>query len=531
MAITRSQIARQLLQFGGGADAGGLGSPGGGTFGAASKSPNAGGDTKRSRIQEEKQADFEAKTRRQNVDAMRESLRKSISPTFGDRVGSFIKGGGVLGGLLRNFIKSTPEIFSDFMGSKTLKQFIDKRKQRKIDALSEEDEDSDEDKQLNIITKLIEDQGLMEVPPAVIDQGLVEAPGDNLNLDEGLMVAPGPIIDRGLITAPGPVIDQGLVTAPSSAMDQGLIVPLSVGGRVNAMGGGIMDLNTARQMMFIGGIAKAAKKAVKKASRAVKSIAKSPLGKAALAYGAFQFGPGAFKAFKGADPLTQKLILGGILTGAPLLFGSNGEDEVILPEDLGPELTPAQLAAIQSKPFGTLTPRIAGSQFVAEGGRIGYDNGGYTFDQFKKDKFKIDKFMGEEQMKKLYEKMMKEKKIREQRTMVAEGGSMKEPVAKKTMPLLDMGGQEMDLRAEGGFVPIGRMEKADDVPARLSKNEFVFTADAVRNAGDGDVDKGAEVMYNMMKNLEAGGDVSEESQGLKGARRMFQTSQRLEEVL
>jgi hypothetical protein len=112
----------------------------------------------------------------------------------------------------------------------------------------------------------------------------------------------------------------------------------------------------------------------------------------------------------------------------------------------------------------------------------------------------------------------------------AKGGDV-EPVAKKTMPLLDMGGKEMDLRAEGGFVPIGRMEKADDVPARLSKNEFVFTADAVRNAGDGDVDKGAEVMYNMMKNLESGGDVSEESQGLEGARRMFQTSQRLEEVL
>ena len=77
----------------------------------------------------------------------------------------------------------------------------------------------------------------------------------------------------------------------------------------------------------------------------------------------------------------------------------------------------------------------------------------------------------------------------------AEGGIMragyqegsKEPVAKKTMPLLDMGGKEMDLREEGGFVPIGRMEKADDVPARLSKNEFVFTADAVRNAGDGEM--------------------------------------------
>ena len=112
----------------------------------------------------------------------------------------------------------------------------------------------------------------------------------------------------------------------------------------------------------------------------------------------------------------------------------------------------------------------------------------------------------------------------------ADGGDV-EPVAKKTMPLLDLKGQEMDLRDNGGFVPIGRMEKADDVPARLSKNEFVFTADAVRNAGDGDIDKGAEVMYNMMKNLEDGGNVSEESQGLEGARKMFQTAQRLEEVL
>jgi hypothetical protein len=115
---------------------------------------------------------------------------------------------------------------------------------------------------------------------------------------------------------------------------------------------------------------------------------------------------------------------------------------------------------------------------------------------------------------------------------LAEGGMpSKEPVAKKTMPLIDMDGKEKDYRETGGFVDMGRMERADDVPARLSKNEFVFTADAVRNAGDGDIDKGAEVMYNMMKNLEGGGDVSEESQGLEGARNMFQTSQRLGEVL
>ena len=97
--------------------------------------------------------------------------------------------------------------------------------------------------------------------------------------------------------------------------------------------------------------------------------------------------------------------------------------------------------------------------------------------------------------------------------------------------IMDLGGMEKDYRAEGGFVPIGREEKADDVPARLSVNEFVFTADAVRSAGGGDIDQGAKVMENMMKHLEAGGQVSEESQGLGGAREMFETSERLSEVI
>jgi hypothetical protein len=67
---------------------------------------------------------------------------------------------------------------------------------------------------------------------------------------------------------------------------------------------------------------------------------------------------------------------------------------------------------------------------------------------------------------------------------------------------------ELDYRAKGGFVPpIGIKEKADDIPAMLSNNEFVFTADAVRNAGDGNVNKGAQRMYGLMKQLEAGGVV------------------------
>ncbi len=73
---------------------------------------------------------------------------------------------------------------------------------------------------------------------------------------------------------------------------------------------------------------------------------------------------------------------------------------------------------------------------------------------------------------------------------------------KKDGGLMNLGGKEMDLR-KGGFVPIGKKERADDVPARLSKNEFVMTADAVRAAGGGSVNEGAKRMYDVMNKLEA----------------------------
>ena len=247
------------------------------------------------------------------------------------------------------------------------------------------------------------------------------------------------------------------------------------GGRIGAAEGGIMDLETGRQMYFLG-------KLVKKASRAIKTITKSPIGKAAILGGLGYFGltktgfgANLLKDFGKLSSLKKAGIIGGgLLTAAPFFMKEEEEED---DPYRGPDI---DIANIRSNPYNFLAPR-----FAADGGlmRMGYQEGS------------------------------------------------KEPVAKKTMPLLDMGGKEMDLRDNGGFVPIGRMEKADDVPARLSKNEFVFTADAVRNAGEGDVDKGAEVMYNMMKNLESGGQVSEESQGLEGARDMFQTSKRLEEVL
>jgi len=157
----------------------------------------------------------------------------------------------------------------------------------------------------------------------------------------------------------------------------------------------------------------------------------------------------------------------------------------------------------------------------AEGGRIGLYSGGqsvpsdYTMEDARKTTTQ-DKMGG-------ITDVMKRADLYRQgdvgQMYAAEGG------------LMDLGGMEKDYRNDGGFVPIGGQEKADDVPARLSKNEFVFTADAVRGAGGGDIDKGAEIMENIMKNLEQGGKISEETQGLSGAREMFKVSERLSEVV
>ena len=92
-----------------------------------------------------------------------------------------------------------------------------------------------------------------------------------------------------------------------------------------------------------------------------------------------------------------------------------------------------------------------------------------------------------------------------QRAGVAMGGSPEVPTGEvRTNP---QGIMELDYRDTGGRVPIGVKEKADDVPAMLSKDEFVFTSKAVKNAGNGDVDKGAEKLYKVMNILENGGTV------------------------
>ena len=107
----------------------------------------------------------------------------------------------------------------------------------------------------------------------------------------------------------------------------------------------------------------------------------------------------------------------------------------------------------------------------------------------------------------------------------AEGGPSGEmgTIMEEGEEMLDMNGMEKDYREEGGFVPIGEYEKKDDVPARLSVNEFVFTADAVRGAGDGDIDKGAERLQGIMKQLE--------QQGRPEGMEMLDVSERLSEVV
>ena len=423
---------------------------------------------------------------------------------------------GVLLNLLNKGVNSPIQKFADFTTAKNRNFFEDVIRGGKIPGLSF---DMTEDE----LEEAYSDYMSNRMSGATDAYGNPAAPMGGGGGEENFKIAT-PII-------PGDDVEEEVVPVRLGARFMGSEFDFADGGRAGMMDGGmmedtpeggIMDLESGRQMYFLG-------KLVKKATRAVKKVAKSPLGKAALMYGLGAMGGsyGAGKGFfskgmfnpgnmmkgligtagtagtpgiGGMEGLFGKFGLtkgyggmmptlkGGITLGLGVpalmdLFGKKEEEDNGLDDYYKSQ--GIDIADIRSNPFKFMAPRFSGSQYqmAADGGRMGY----------------------------------------------AEGS--KEPVAKETMPLLDMDNQEMDLREDGGFVPIGRMERADDVPARLSKNEFVFTADAVRNAGEGDIDKGAEVMYNMMKNLESGGEVSEESQGLDGAREMFQTSQRLEEVL
>jgi hypothetical protein len=334
-------------------------------------------------------------------------------------------------------------------------------------------------------------------------------------------------------------------------------------------GGGLMTLEEPRQGYFLG-------KIVKKAKRAVKKVVKSPVGKIALGalaanYAPMLFGkssllsqaggfsglPGLFARSKLGTGLTSgKGFLGTIgnafrvggdptkgFSGLRLLGGGLGAAAIAAPFFMGgdeeeePESsftdTPDSIANIveqarnQDPSLRFLPkPKFVDNFYAAEGGladipREGYDEGKLVLGEgFKSETLK-------RMAMDMFQKPLRELSADEMEMLREEFNISKGITDAKDGGIMDLGGMEKDYR-EGGFVPLGAEERADDVPARLSKNEFVFTADAVRNAGGGDIDKGAEVMQNMMDNLEAGGTISEESQGMNPAQEMFDQSQMLE---
>jgi hypothetical protein len=321
------------------------------------------------------------------------------------------------------------------------------------------------------------------------------------------------------------------------------------GGRIGYASGGIGSL-VERQGYFLGSIGKAISGAVKGVTNAVKSVVKSDLGKAALAAAAIYFGgPMLASATSGtslgsslfgvpmfgAEAATSGILGSGGLFGpmsGSLLGGlTQGINQSALGSFLGgggsgilsslggnvlgslaggllggtlaggvPQKQPGELDAdyqnrvnqykAQYSPLLNPTIQYPNNPFypqrAANGGRIGYQEGGIgdLVSQVTKQEF-----FGT--------------------PMMASGGRMGYAMGAEVPVKKNQAGiTELDYRKTGGFVPpIGIKEKADDIPAMLSNNEFVFTANAVRNAGDGDVNQGAKRMYTLMKNLESGGSV------------------------
>jgi hypothetical protein len=197
-----------------------------------------------------------------------------------------------------------------------------------------------------------------------------------------------------------------------------------------------------------------------------------------------------------------------------------GENES--PEDYDVRITAMVNAADDSTtPVGNM----------AEGGRIGYAGGSYKdriqnmADEIAQDDYGQDFYdLGKKLQDKVYERAMRKisdafaDKADMMRKNEAEGGrigyAMGDSASENAMQAAGIEGlpvrqnpkgvKELDLRKTGGFIPpVGVKEKADDIPAMLSNNEFVFTADAVRAAGGGSVNKGAQRMYDLMKSLES----------------------------
>ena len=264
---------------------------------------------------------------------------------------------------------------------------------------------------------------------------------------------------------------------------------------------------TPRQLYGLGSFVKSITKPIKKVVNVAKDVVKSDLGKAAI-LGASVFGiPGtSFTGFRTLSPI-RNFITGGTLSPNLMdevaLTGKQNIFKKALSKIPGGGVTAAIFGA--SALGGALTPE---AQADVEALRQSDDPealAGYLRRYYRN--------LNPDADPETVESFVRANKAEGGRMQYAYGSSEENAVQASGIMGLPLnenpaGVTELDLRETGGFIPpVGVKEKADDIPAMLSNNEFVFTADAVRGMGDGDVNVGAQRMYDMMKKLENGGRV------------------------
>ena len=253
-----------------------------------------------------------------------------------------------------------------------------------------------------------------------------------------------------------------------------------------------------RQMYGLGSLVKSITKGVKGAVKGVVDVAKSPLGLAALGLGGaglFGMGPLSKLASSSLGTTLAGLKSSPLITGASKFFG--GE------KTLGKTAAMFGLgglgaAALQAAGLDTENPNEMPRDVES---LKGYLRTGYM---------KLNPNAEEDEINQFVEANIREYAATGGRIGYAFGDVVDQASGIMGLPQRtnQAGVKELDLRDSGGFIPpVGVKEKADDIPAMLSNNEFVMTADAVRNMGNGDVNKGAQRMYDMMKYLEKGGRV------------------------